>query len=178
MNKLTKIVAFFVVGDRFLVTLFAVLLSVYGLETLNIYQAAGESMVHSASFPRVITFFGLILVVLFFIQRGTKDLELKDLKGRVISELVDLIPLWMAMVYVAFFEYLGFLTATFLYVTITMKYLGQKTWLGSAGFGLGLAVTIFAVFYYGLLGELPRGELIKLHEWLPFIEGIRSAITG
>ena len=61
---------------------------------------------------------------------------------------------------------------------MTMKYLGQKTWQGSAGFGFGLTVALFSVFYYGLLGELPRGELIKLHEWLPFLEDIRSAITG
>ena len=107
-----------------------------------------------------------------------KVVEIVDIKGKIAEEIVDLMPLWLAVVYVACFEYLGFLTATFLYVTVTMKYLGQKTWQGSAGYGFGLTVTLFAVFYYGLLGELPRGELLKLHEWLPFLEDIRSAITG
>ena len=178
MGWMSNILAFFMAGDRFMVTLFAILLIVYGLETLNIHQAAGEGMVHSASFPRVITGFGLLLVLLFFIHRGTKNLEIVDIKGKIAEEIVDLMPLWLAVVYVACFEYLGFLTATFLYVTVTMKYLGQKTWQGSAGYGFGLTVTLFAVFYYGLLGELPRGELLKLHEWLPFLEDIRSAITG
>jgi len=174
MAGMRKIVSILTVGDRLLVTLFAVLLTLYGLETFNFLRASGgEGVVGSASFPRVITVFGLILVALFFISRGTRDLEGGDLKKRLSDEIVDLMPLWLAVVYVACFEWLGYLIATFLYVTINMKYLGQKTWGSSAIYGFALMVILFSVFYYGLLGELPRGDLINLHELLPFLDDIR-----
>ncbi len=179
MGGFRKIVAIFTVGDRLLVTLFAILLTLYGLETFNFLRASGgEGIVGSASFPRVITVFGLILVVLFFITRGTRGLEGRDLKERMAEEFVDLMPLWLAVVYVACFEYLGYLIATFLYVTVNMKYLGQKTWGGSAIYGFSLMVILFSVFYYGLLGELPRGDLINMHELLPFLDEIRRGIKG
>lgn len=174
-----KFIAFFTVGDRLLVTLFAILLTLYGLETFNFLRASGgEGIVGAASFPRVITIFGLVLVVLFFITRGTADLDSGDAKERMASEFVDLMPLWLAVAYVACFEFLGYIIATFLYVTINMKYLGQKTWAGSATYGIALTVILFGVFYYGLLGELPRGDLINMHEVLPFLDDIRRWIKG
>jgi putative tricarboxylic transport membrane protein len=179
MDKLLKIIGIFTIGDRFLVTLFAILLTFYGLETLDMYRAsAGEELVGSASFPRVITFFGLILVVLFFITRGFEGLETKNLRHRITDELNDLAPLWMAVVYVALFEPLGYITSTFLYITVSMKYLGQKSWFGSAVFGLVVTAILFGIFYFGLLGALPRGEWVRLHEWIPQIEQFRDWVRS
>ena len=177
MDVLKRVVSVFVVEDRLMVTLFCLLLVFYGLETLNIHQTVGEGQVGPTSYPRVITVFGLILAAIFFDKKGFEKVELHNLGGRITSEVVDLAPLWMAVVYVALFEELGYITGTFLYITVTMKFLRERTWLGAAAYGAGITVLMFALFYYGLLGELPRGEWLPLHEWLPFIDQIRAAIT-
>lgn len=178
-EKMREIVSIFTYGDRLLVTFFAILLILYGLETYSFLQASGgEGLVGSASFPRVITVFGLMLVVIFFVTKGRVSKEKVDINQRVIAEFIDLVPLWLAIAYVACFEFLGYIIATFLYVTANMKYLGQKSWGGSAVYGLSLTVTLFTIFYYGLLGELPRGDLLNVHDILPFLDDIRRWIKG
>ena len=178
-REMREIVSIFTNGDRLIVTIFAILLILYGLETYNFLQASGgEGLVGSASFPRVITVFGLMLVVIFFITRGRVNKDKVNVKQRVIAEFTDLVPLWLAIAYVACFEFLGYIIATFLYVTANMKYLGEKSWGGSAVYGLSLTVTLFTIFYYGLLGELPRGDLLNVHDILPFLDDIRRWIKG
>lgn len=161
-----------------MVTLFSVLLILYGLETLNILQTVGEGQVGPTSFPRVIMVFGLILATIFFVKKGFEKVELTNPGERIKAEIGDLAPLWLAVVYVAFFEELGYITATFLYITVTMKFLREPTWLGAAAYGAGITVVLFSLFYYGLLGELPQGEWVKLHEWFPVIEQIRESIVS
>ena len=112
------------------------------------------------------------------IKDVTYSKEKVDINQRVIAEFIDLVPLWLAIAYVACFEFLGYIIATFLYVTANMKYLGQKSWGGSAVYGLSLTVTLFTIFYYGLLGELPRGDLLNVHDILPFLDDIRRWIKG
>ena len=178
MDAVKRILAIFIVEDRMLVTIFSVLLVFYGLETLNIHQTVGEGQVGPTSFPRVITVFGLFLAAIFFVKKGFEKIELENLGARISAEISDLAPLWMALVYVAMFEPLGYITATFLYITVTMKFLRERTWIGASAYGAGITVVMFCLFYYGLLGELPRGEWVRLHEWLPFLDQIRAAITG
>ena len=178
MGIVKKLVGIFVVDDRLLVTLFAILLILYGLGTFQIPQTVSEVIVGPTTFPRLIAVFGLILCAIFFFQKGIEVVRLNSFPERLTSEIVDLIPLWMALVYVLLFEKLGYLTATFLYVTITMRYLRERTWLRASVYGLVITILMFCLFYYGLLGELPRGEWVRLHDWIPIIEQIRSAIEN
>lgn len=179
MQRIRQAGRFFLTGDRLLVTLFALLVLYYGVETLSFFRTMSEDVVGPASFPRLLAVFGGILVVLFFIQkrRERPDADAEPHGARMAQEAVDLIPVGLMLAYVLLIEPLGFLISTFLFVAATMRFLGQG-WKGAFGYSLAMTVTVFMLFYYGLLAQIPMGSWVKTEELLPFLVDIRRAIGG
>ncbi len=164
--------------DRLIVVLFAILLIAYGRETFSLQKTIMEDVVGPATFPQLLVVFGLILVAIFFAQQKFSSPGIEEETGRkAVGEVIDLIPIAIALVYAALFEELGFLIATLLYITVTMRFLGEP-WMRAVAYGLGLTLLVFVVFFYGLQAQLPLGETTPVGKWFPFIEKARDWLVG
>jgi len=177
MQRIHEAGRFFFTGDRLLVTLFGLLVIYYGTDTLTFFRTMSEDVVGPASFPRLLAIIGGILVVLFFLQNRRATVESPDEGSGMSAEAVDLIPAAFMLVYVLILEPLGFILATFLFIAVTMRFLGD-TWKRSIAYSLALTLGGFMLFYYGLLAELPMGTLVPTEDLLPFLVDIRRAIRS
>lgn len=178
MQRIREAGRFFFTGDRLLVTLFAILLVYYGTETFSFFHTMSEDVVGPASFPRLLAIVGAILVVVFFVQQRRAPAEGSDeTQSGMTTEAFDLIPAGLMLVYVLILEPLGFILATFLFIAVTMRFLGD-TWKRSIAYSLALTLGGFVMFYYGLLAELPMGTLVPTEDLLPFLVDIRRAIRS
>ncbi len=178
MQRIRDAGRFFFTGDRLLVTLFAILVIFYGAETLTFFHTISEDVVGPASFPRLLLVLAVVLIVVFFVQqRRAPARESDEAPSDIASEVSDLIPVAFMLVYVLLLEKLGFLLATFLFIAVTMRYLGDS-WRKAAVYALALTLGGFILFYYGLLAELPMGTWVSTEDLLPFLVDIRRAIRA
>lgn len=178
MQRIREAGRFFFTGDRLLVTLFAMLVIFYGAETLTFFRTMSEDVVGPASFPRLLLILAVILIAVYFVQqRRAPARAADDAPSDFAAEVADLIPAAFMLVYVLVFEKLGFLLSTFLFIAVTMRYLGDS-WRKAIAYSLALTISGFVLFYYGLLAELPMGTWVPTEDLLPFLVDIRRAIRS
>ena len=177
MQRIRQAGRFFLTGDRLLPTMFGLLLIYYGAETTTFFRTMSEDVVGPATFPRLLAILGGILVIIFFLQQRRVTVEDPEEGSGVASEAVDLIPAGLMLVYVLLLERLGFLLATFLFIAATIRFLGE-TWKRTIAYSLGISISVFLVFYYGLLAELPMGTWVPTEDLLPFLVDLRRAIRS
>lgn len=165
----------YLTGERLLVACFALLTVYYGYETLYFRATLDEDIVGPATFPRMLTVFALVLCTIYFL-RNRRKVEPGEQRGKqAVSELYDMIPVGIMLAYVLVLEEIGFPLATFLFITVIMRFFGEK-WLPAAIYGFGIMVVIFSIFYFGLQAFVPMGRTLETERWLPFLVDIRRAI--
>jgi putative tricarboxylic transport membrane protein len=172
----------YLTGERLIVSLFMVILIFYGWGTVYLKTIMRSDVVGPATFPRLITIVGLVLCALYFHQKrgahSTDDGEPVTIADRSISaEIVDLLPILMTLIYALLFEPLGFPLSTFLYITITMRYLGQD-WPLSVVFGFVMMGLIFSLFFLGLMVDIPMGTIVQTDQLMPFLVKLQHMIHG
>jgi putative tricarboxylic transport membrane protein len=177
MQRIRQAGRFFLTGDRLLPTMFGLLLIYYGVETMTFFRTMSEDVVGPATFPRLLAILGGILVILFFMQQRHATVTEADEGAGMASEAVDLIPALFMLVYVLLLEQLGFLLATFLFIAATIRFLGEG-WKRTILYSLGISISVFLIFYYGLLADLPMGTWVPTEDLLPFLVDIRRAIRS
>lgn len=132
---------------------------------------AGPSLTSPALYPRVIA--GLIA---FFalVQLGrtiyTDTQRSHELTAAATKQVVGAVLLVVA--YVFLLPWLGFVTATVLFLVAGMLYSGARSplWIGSIALGLTLLLYyIFAVF---LRIPLPESPLLPVEQLLPVLTGV------
>lgn len=149
-------------GDGVLALLFLLLLIGYLIAATQLRGGLMSDQVGPRTFPILLGVFGTGLCAVFFLKKlRAPPAEHEAYEARTVKgELVDLIPLFILFVYVLVMGTLGYLLATFLYVTITVKLLGQRTWWGAALFAACLTLVTFALFSYVFEVSLPPGDIL------------------
>lgn len=154
-------------GDGILVFLFLLLTAAYLIGATQLRGGLLSEIVGPRTFPYILGALALGLCALFFAQKlrdgagDETDLDADAEDGETVwTALWALRPLFLLLAYVVVMTTLGFLLATFLYVTLTVKQLGQRTWWASALFAAGLTAVIFVLFSYAFEVRLPPGVVL------------------
>ena len=191
MGKVRSTLSLCLRGEGLIVGLFALLLIYYGTSSFFFQTVIRSDVVGPAFFPRLIAATGLILCAVYFFERYRKVQESSGSSGAreaagAASERsggpaesigAHLVPLALLFAYAITFEPLGFPLSTFLYITLTMRYLGQG-WVLSAVAGLTMMVLIFSLFYLGLMADIPLGKFIPSDEVVPYLRELQRMIHG
>lgn len=146
-------------GDRLLALLFFLVLIFYGVSATQLRSGLMSDIVGPKSFPLLLTGFGLFLVAIFLYQQLRNGDRAGSEGRRMKGELWDLIPLFMLVIYVLALKPVGYLLSTFVYTTLTLRFLGQPTWRASISFGLALTALTFSLFFYVFEVRLPPGSI-------------------
>ncbi len=118
----------FLRGDRLIVTLITIVLMLYLNEATMLERSNMGDIVGPSGFPVLIAVCGLILCALFYVNvfRGVMT-EYEPSEGFV-QEIKGITVLFMVIAYVILIDFIGYEAATFIFVAVTVKYLGEKSW--------------------------------------------------
>jgi putative tricarboxylic transport membrane protein len=177
-------------GEDLIVALFTLLLIYYGASSFFFETVIRSDVVGPAFFPQLIAASGLILCTVYFLDKRRKGLGREQAGGVRNEDRGDsdggasatpigfhLVPLALIVAYAMIFEPLGFPLATLLYITLTMRYLGQD-WLLSVVSGAVMTVLIFSLFYLGLMADIPLGKILPTDDLVPYLRALQRMIHG
>ena len=102
-------------------------------------------------------FIGILALVLFF--QGLKSGEggqVEEGSGKVNWKSMTLTLVYF-LAYIVCFDYVGFITATVLFVGVILKTIEKKSWLTAASVSVGMALASYYGFNVWLQAELPKG---------------------
>ena len=131
-------------------TLMAVLFILYYFEATTITKTNMEDTIGPGAFPQLISIFGLFLCVCFFIPvfRGAKNNYEKTIGFW--DEIKGIAIIFMVIGYVFLIDLVGYSAATFAFMTIGVKFLGERTWYISAIVAAVLTLACFLFFQWFL----------------------------
>lgn len=166
-------------GEGIIVICFVVLTALYLYESFYLVPTMMSDYVGPSMFPQLISVFGLILAgVYFFQQRKSPDADPAAVGAWSFrSELSNLAPVGPIILYVLLLEPVGFLFSTAIYIFVAMLVYGRSM-VESLVYALTLSSAFFALFYYGLLAQIPMGWFLETDRILPFLVHIRRAMGG
>jgi putative tricarboxylic transport membrane protein len=166
-------------GENIIVICFVALMSVYLYESFYLVPTLMSDYVGPSMFPQIIAILGLILAGIYFFQQRSAGAEgaAEDGQRSLSDELANLAPIGPIVLYVLLLEPIGFLFATAIYVLTAMLVYGRSV-VESLVYALGLSTSFFAIFYYGLLAQVPMGWFIDTERVLPFLVQLRRAMGG
>jgi len=122
----------FLQGDRLIVTLITVFLVLYLLEATTFKKTRLEDSVGPGGFPILIAVIGLGLCFIFYINVFRNLMpEYEKTKG-VWHEIKGIAMLFLVIVYVILIDLISYEAATFLFMTVSVKFLGERKWLVAA----------------------------------------------
>lgn len=118
----------FLRGDRLIVTLITATLLFYLNEASSLERSNMGDIVGPSGFPILIAVCGLILCAIFYVNvfRGVMA-EYEPSEGFV-QEMKGITVLFMVIAYVILIDFIGYEAATFIFVAVTVKYLGEESW--------------------------------------------------
>lgn len=118
----------FLRGDRLIVTLITLALIFYLNEASKLERSNMGDIVGPAGFPALIAVCGLILCALFYLNvfRGIAA-EYKPSEGFV-EEMKGITTLFLVIAYVILIDIIGYEAATFIFVAVSVKFLGEESW--------------------------------------------------
>lgn len=140
-----------------LLCLGAVLLYGWGGSSLD--TALQGDVIGPAVFPAVLTGFGILLCIVLFVN-GRPAPAPADATPHPDPVLPALVPAALLLGYALVFEWLGFLLATAVFLTVAFRYLGHPRWSSALIYSLVFTGGIFLVFQVGLGIKLPPGTLV------------------
>jgi len=132
MSIIEQIKRNFLQGDRLIVTMISVLLFFYLKEALVLEKTNLEDAVGPGGFPVLLGITGVILCGIYFINvfRG-RMAEYEKIEG-LWAEIKGVAMLFMVIAYVIFIDLITYEAATFIFMTLGVKFLGERTWYGAA----------------------------------------------
>ncbi|MEQ8193163.1 MAG: tripartite tricarboxylate transporter TctB family protein [Rhodospirillales bacterium] len=133
-------------GDRMIATILAVIFVFYAWEASTLSRTHFQDKIGPGTFPELLAAFGLIMIGFFFFDvfRG-KGGTYEKCEG-FIGEVKGVAILFMSIAYVFLLDLLSYPIATFLFMTVAVKFLGERTWWVSALVGIGMTGFCYAFF--------------------------------
>jgi len=150
-------------GDSILVFAFVILVTGYLNMSFKLRAGFLSDVVGPRNFPIILSVLGLGLAALFFIQKLARPFDAEapaDGRPTLAEEHRTLLPLGLTVAYALSLEPLGYVLATFLFSVLMLLLLGQRGWIVTVVFSLGLTAVSFTLF--GTLFEvrLPVGHFL------------------
>lgn len=122
----------FLQGDRLIVTIITVVLVLYLVEALSLEKTRLEDSVGPGGFPTLIALVGLGLCGLFYINVFRNLMpEYERIRG-VWQEIKGIAMLFLVILYVILIDLITYEAATFLFMMVGVKFLGERRWLTAA----------------------------------------------
>ena len=141
-----KIKSFFFEGDRMIATIMTVLFIIYYFEAATIPRTNMEDKVGPGAFPQLIGMFGLLMCACFFFKvLRSGAIQYEKIIG-FWDEIKGVAILFMIFGYVLLIDLIGYPPATFVFVTIGVKFLGERTWWVSAAVAGVLTAACYGFF--------------------------------
>lgn len=122
----------FLQGDRLIVTIVTIVLILYLIEATGLERTRLEDSVGPGGFPIVIALVGLGLCGLFYINVFRNLLPEYEKTQGVWHEIRGIAILFLIVVYVILIDLITYEAATFLFMTVGVKFLGERRWLVAA----------------------------------------------
>lgn len=161
-------------GETVVVICFVIMTVFYFYESFNLQRTMMSDIVGPTLFPRLVAGLALILSAIYFFQLARK--ESGGGESKTLGEHVgDLLPVLPIIVYVLLLEPIGFLFSTAIYVFLAMLLYGRPL-MRAVLAAFVMSITFFALFYFGLLAQVPLGWFIHTERVLPFLIPIRRAM--
>lgn len=153
---------------------FAVLCLFYVWNAMKLRSGLMSDVVGPKTFPLLIGGFGLLVAIIFILREIVAAIAAAKRSVPADGPIVPMSsirhpPLVMVLLlfgYVAVLEPIGYILATFLYVSLMLKSLGQKGWLGAIVFASCLTGLSYGLFKAVFDIRLPYGTLVSLLERL------------
>jgi hypothetical protein len=137
-------------GDRMIATIMTVLFILYYFEAATIPKTNMEDKVGPGAFPQLVGIFGLLMVACFFYKIFRSGIiEYEKIIG-VWDEIKGVAILFMVIGYVLLIDLIGYPPATFVFVALAVKFLGEKTWVIAAVVSGVLTAVCYAFFVWFL----------------------------
>ena len=149
-------------GDNALAFLFLLLSVFYLAYATTLRGGLMSDLVGPRTYPILLGILGIGLSLLFFIRK-LSSLMLRPPRGQTRTlrgEMRDLQGLALIIGYVLVMDTLGYLIATILFATVTVKWLGQPTWRASVLFAVVLTAATFSLFTWAFGVRLPAGVIL------------------
>lgn len=121
------------------------------------YAGSGVNTYGPNFFPQVVSAM-LLIASISLITQALRGKSLKNFESINKDGLIRAsVTLAMAIAYLFLMQYLGFYLATAVFLFITMKYLGLKSYLTTLLVSVSIATIVFGIFKIFLKIPLPEG---------------------
>jgi len=150
-------------GDGALALLFLVLSVFYLAYATTLRGGLMSDLVGPRTYPILLGILGIGLSLLFFFRKLSSLTVARPPRERTRTlrgEMRDLQGLALIVGYVLVMDTLGYLIATVLFATVTVKWLGQPTWRASVLFAVILTAVTFSLFTWVFGVQLPVGVIL------------------
>ena len=150
-------------GDNALALLFLLLSVFYLAYATTLRGGLMSDLVGPRTYPILLGILGIGLSLLFFFQKlksHTLARLPKEQTRTLRGEMRDLQGLALIIGYVLVMDTLGYIIATILFTTVTVKWLGQPTWRASVLFAVVLTAVTFSLFTWAFGVWLPAGVIL------------------
>ncbi len=142
-------------ADRLAAVVIFVLAVLYMRESTAFRGVTVADVVGPSAYPILIGGLTAFLAVVQFV-RGSSSEVVRPFWARHGRALLLAVALFA---YTRLLEPLGFLVSTFVYLTLSHLWLGERSWFRAAGVGLGLTLGLWLLFDRTLDLRLPVGIL-------------------
>ncbi len=150
-------------GENALAFLFLLLSLIYLAYATTLRGGLMSDLVGPRTYPILLGILGLGLSLLFFFRKLGSLMVARPPRERTRTlrgEMRDLQGLALIIGYVLLMDKLGYLIATILFATVTVKWLGQPTWRASLLFAVTLTAVTFSLFTWAFNVQLPTGVIL------------------
>jgi putative tricarboxylic transport membrane protein len=152
-------------GDNALALLFLLLSVFYLAYATTLRGGLMSDLVGPRTYPILLGILGIGLSLLFFFRKFSSLTRARLPRERTRTlrgEMRDLQGLALIIGYVLVMDTLGYLIATILFATATVKWLGQPTWRASVVFAVILTAATFSLFTWAFDVRLPVGVILPV----------------
>jgi putative tricarboxylic transport membrane protein len=150
-------------GENALAFLFLLLSVIYLAYATTLRGGLMSDLVGPRTYPILLGILGIGLSLLFFFRKLGSLMQARLPRERTRTlrgEMRDLQGLALIIGYVLVMGTLGYLIATILFATVTVKWLGQPTWRASVLFAVILTAVTFSLFTWVFAVQLPVGVIL------------------
>ena len=148
----------FLQGDRLIVTMITTFLVLYLTESTQLEKTNMEDAVGPGGFPFVIGVTGLILCAIFYINVFRGFMAEYEKIGSLWEEIKGVAMLFMVIAYVIFIDLISYEAATFVFMMLSVKFLGEKRWIVAALVAAFLTLACYLLFVWFLDIRFQTGD--------------------
>ena len=113
-------------GDRLVAVAFILILLPYWYQSLSMTASLESDVVGPDLFPKLIAVFGIILSIILFIGTSFSKVTGGKIQKERKESFENITPLFFLLIYALSIEKIGFPVGTFLFLSLTFKFLGYQ----------------------------------------------------